>query len=193
MRYLLSLLILLACCTPALEQDLPEDPEIEEVVEIEPGFLETDCGYNLGQKACDFILLNADGEYWQLSDHLGDLVLIDLSAMWCAPCQQAAMTTQETQDHYEPEGFHYVSILIVDLQNDTVEIDEQVEWTDLFEIETAPVLQGSRDLLVSGGIAHGFPVESWPTFILLNRSHEIVYGLRGFSEEMLRQAIEDNL
>ena len=202
MRFLIIFLFLLACCGPAeLETELESVTEVgndsaqdeaeSEVVQL--GFLETSCGHNIGQNACDFALSDKDGEHWQLSDHVGDLVLIDLSAMWCGPCQQAAMTAEETQEAYKAQGFHYVTILIVDSQNDTVELADQLVWADLFGINTAPVLQGDRDLLTSSGAAHGYPLESWPTFILLDRTHTVVFGLRGFDESIIRQAIEDHI
>ena len=145
----------------------------------------------MGEKACDFALVNTDGEFWRLSDHAGDAILIDLSAMWCGPCQQAAASVQKIEDSYE--DFHYVTILIVDQSDQTVELSEQQQWADLFGIDTSPVLQGSRDLLTSSGISHGYPVQSWPTFILLDSSHTVVYSLRGFNESAIRQAIEKAL
>ena len=45
------------------------------------GFLETECGHNISDQACDFRLLDKDDNPWKLSDHLGDVVLLDLSAM----------------------------------------------------------------------------------------------------------------
>jgi thiol-disulfide isomerase/thioredoxin len=194
MRFLIALMLIVTCCGPAeLQTDstaMIED-QVEEVEEITPGFLETDCGHDIGEKACDFALINKDGELWRLSDHAGDVVLIDLSAMWCGPCQQAAMSVQDIADSYE--DFHYVTILVVDQSNQAVELAEQQQWADLFGINTSPVLQGSRDLLTSSGIPHGYPLQSWPTFILLDSSHKVAFSLRGFSESMLRQAIEDNI
>ena len=192
MRSLITFMFLFACCGPAeLQTDsaaLTQDEAEEEVVEITPGFLETDCGHDIGQKACDFALIDADGELWRLSDHAGDVVLIDLSAMWCGPCQQAAMSVQQIEDSYE--DFHYVTILVVDQTNEAVELAEQQRWAELFGITTSPILQGSRDLLTSSGIRHGYSVQSWPTFILLDRSHTVVSGLRGFNESTIRQLIE---
>jgi len=157
------------------------------------GFLETACGHSVGENACDVRLLDQADQPWRLSDHLGDVVLLDLSAMWCAPCQTAAGTAQATQDHYSAQGFHYVTILVVDTTNDTMELAEAQQWATEFGITTAPVLQGSRDLLQSSGTAHGYPVTSWPTFIVIDRSQTVASGLRGFSESYIRTMIEDAL
>ena len=154
------------------------------------GFLETECGHNINDKACDFRLLDKDDNPWKLSDHLGDVVLLDLSAMWCAPCQAAAATAQATQDDYASKGFHYVTILVVDAQNNTMDASEATHWASSFGITSAPVLQGSRDLLTSGGTAHGYPLSSWPTFVFLDRTHTVAYGIYGFNESWIRQVVE---
>jgi len=154
------------------------------------GFLETECGHNISDQACDFRLLDKDDNPWKLSDHLGDVVLLDLSAMWCAPCQAAAATAQATQDDYASKGFHYVTILVVDAQNNTMDASEATHWASSFGITSAPVLQGSRDLLTSGGTAHGYPLSSWPTFVFLDRTHTVAYGIYGFNEAWIRQVVE---
>ena len=102
-------------------------------------------------------------------------------------------SAQRTQDDYASKGFHYVTILIVDAQNDTMDVSEAQHWADSFGITTAPVLQGSRDLLVSGGAQHGYPLSSWPTFVFLDRTHTVAYGIYGFNEEWIRNEIESLL
>ena len=113
--------------------------------------------------------------------------------MWCGPCQHAATTAQHIQDLYEAQGFHYVTILIDDEQGLPVEISDLSLWSTNFGITSAPVLQGSRDMLQSGGPSYGFPVTSWPTFIIINRNQEVVWGMRGFNENTLVEAIETYL
>jgi thiol-disulfide isomerase/thioredoxin len=187
----------MGCSVPDLETedtspsgqvvDLPDDTAQKE---LPLGFLETDCGHDIDDNACDFNLLDQNDNPWRLSDYTGDVVLLDLSAMWCAPCQSAARTAQATQDAYASKGFRYVTILVVDAQNDTVDMAETQQWAADFGITTAPVLQGSRDLLVSGGAANGYPVTSWPTFIFLDRTQTVAYGIYGFNEGRIRSAIE---
>lgn len=173
---------------------VPEDTAEEEAPNTTIGFIETSgCDWAIGAHACDFQLLDQNGDFWRLSEQLGDLVLLDLSAMWCGPCNVAAATVEEVHTRYQSQGFQYVTVLIADAQNDTVEDTDINEWTSRHSILTAPVLMGDRNLLESSGISHGFPVTSWPTFILIDRTGDVAFGLRGYNEEWIVQEIEANL
>ena len=147
----------------------------------------------MGDRACDYQLRDQNDSLWRLDSYLGDLILIDLSAMWCGPCQHAATTAQSTQDLYEAYGFHYVTVLIDDPTGEPVESADLELWANNYGILTAPILEGSRDLLQSGGATNGFPVTSWPTFILVNRKQEVVWGLRGFNEALILEAINNHI
>ena len=190
--------VLLAACGPAdlevVEKDLSDHDSDKELTDTTIGFIETSgCDWNVGANACDFQLLDQDEGYWRLSEQTGDLILLDLSVMWCGPCNIAASTVQETQERYEEQGFQYVTILIADTQNDTVEEVDIDMWTSTYLITTAPVLKGDRNLLQSTGNSYGFPVSSWPTFILIDRAGNVIYGLRGYDESLIMQKIEANL
>jgi len=189
----IACLISLFACTPKLNA-----PDTEIMIEVSDpifGFTETsNCGYNLNNSACNFGLKDKNGDYWELDETAGNLILLDLSAMWCAPCQKAAMTAQATQDEFESQGFLYVTILFDDTYGESVEVEDAKLWAESFEITTAPVLVGTRDMLTSGGATdYGFRVASWPTFILLDRKQKITFTLAGFNEEWIHSQIENNL
>ena len=170
-----------------------QEPEVE-IVDTTIGFLETeDCGWQIGDKVCDFQLPDQDEELWRLSNNSGDLILLDLSVMWCGPCNVAAQTQQSVQDQYEDQGFQYVTVLIADSQNDTVEDSDLDLWTTMHSITSAPVLRGSRELLQSSGLSYGFPASSWPTFVIIDREGYLAFGMYGYSESMIIEEIESNL
>ena len=49
-----------------------------------------DCQHiEIGDKACNFRLTDQNGETWDLYTHIGDVIVIDFSTIWCGPCQMA--------------------------------------------------------------------------------------------------------
>jgi thiol-disulfide isomerase/thioredoxin len=186
---LLFLMFQLLGCQTVLQIDDTDSAEPEIVMGINSA---DDCAQWIGRTICNLILWDHDNILWELYDYEEDVILLDLSAMWCGPCQSAAATVQSTQDDYESRGFRYVTILLEDLTRDTVEIEEIELWRETFGIETATVLQGSRDL-IDYSATGGFPLTAWPMFILVDRDLTIYWGMYGFNEEMLRESIEEIL
>tara|TARA_Y100000034_G_scaffold53996_1_gene66201 strand:- start:1850 stop:2440 length:591 start_codon:yes stop_codon:yes gene_type:complete len=193
--YIILIFSILSACAPTLQGEI--DTSLADastpVEEIVIGVQANDsCGHAVGDKVCDLILKDQNDELWRLYDLEGNVIVLDFSAMWCAPCQNAASTVQQTQDDYESEGFNYITVLIDDPAADTVELDEVQAWADSHGIETTSVLQGSRDLIDQTAI-EGYPIVSWPTFVFIDRDLNVHWGIYGFNEEYIRTQIEEML
>ena len=152
----------------------------------------SECVQYFDHKVCDIILKDQNDEYFRLYDQEGDVILLDFSAGWCGPCKAAAATVQETQDKYEEYGFKYVTILIEDDQANITSVNFAQQWADDYNIETAPVLAGSRTLIDYDGV-EGYNLTGWPTFYIIDREMNLIAGLRGYSEEWLTYQIERQL
>ena len=185
-KALILLFSSLLACVPELEVDSGAE---EVVLGVHAA---SNCSQIPGQTICNLILKDQNDKVWQLYDLKDNIVLLDFSAMWCGPCQNAAATVQKTQDDYESEGFRYVTVLIDDPDGDTIELEDVQAWANNYGIKTATVLQGNRDLFDYNAIK-GYPITGWPTFVFVDRDLNIYYGLRGYNEEYIRIKIEEML
>ena len=155
----------------------------------------SDCQHiNLGDKACNFRLTDQNGDTWDLYSHEGDVILLDFSTVWCGPCQSAGHYMQPLQDYYDSEGVQIVTVLI-DGPTGGVEPSEQdiADWVSEHSMTTAPVLQGSREKMFDPTAVEGYAISGYPTYIYIGRDMRFYAGHVGFSDEYVRQKIEEGL
>jgi len=156
------------------------------------GFTPVECGYSVGDIACDFELPDATGGVTHLYDFKGDVIVLDFSTAWCYYCQIAALDVQTIQDAHIAEGFTYITVLVEGFDRNPPTEDFLKEWADHFGMTSAPVLGGDHALLDPTS-EEGWLVEAWPTFYYLDREMRIVEYQRGFSAEYLTAMIESLL
>ena len=159
---------------------------------VQAGKDSSECAQYLGSKVCDIILKDQNDEYFRLYDHEENVIVLDFSTGWCGPCKAAAQTVQTTQDFYDEYGFLYVTIMIEDHQAGTADLGFVNDWVGDFNIQTAPVLQGSREMIDSAGI-EGYNLTGWPTFYIIDRNMKIYAAITGFNEEWMTERIEEIL
>ena len=154
-----------------------------------------DCQHiDIGDKPCNFRLTDQDGKTWDLYEHEGDVIVIDFSTVWCYPCQMAAQHTQPIQDEFEASGVHFVTILIDGPTHGTPPISSDIDlWVTTHNITTAPVLEGSRDKMIdeTGAGTEGYILGGFPTYIYIGRDMKFIGGHVGFSNEYIREKIEE--
>tara|TARA_R100001163_G_scaffold65809_2_gene65116 strand:- start:78 stop:713 length:636 start_codon:yes stop_codon:yes gene_type:complete len=154
-----------------------------------------DCQHiDIGDKACNFRLSDQNGDTWDLYSHLGDVIVLDFSTVWCPPCQAAGYYTQPLQDEYESEGVQIVTILIDGATGGTAPTEQEInDWATEHGITTAPVLQGSRDKMIDPTAVAGYAIGAYPTYIYIGRDMKFYSGHTGFNDEYVRQKIEEAL
>ncbi len=104
-----------------------------------------------GRAAPDFVLKSSSGENLRLSEHRGEVVMINFWATWCGPCRQEMPLLDDLYNRYERVGF---SLLGVNIDDDSrramqmieelgvnfpVLFDERKEVSKLYEVEAMPV------------------------------------------------------
>lgn len=172
----------LGCIKP-----FPDAPkEVEETGYSDSPDLE--CAYWVGDRVCDFERPDSSGTSISLYDFSGSPIVLDLSAMWCGPCQAAAADTNNIVSRYSDNNLRYITVLFEDLQGDHPEADDLQQWVDNFSI-TEPVL-GSDYSLLNADSTQGFPLRAWPTFILIDEDLTIRERVEGYNQQNLDEAID---
>ena len=115
----------------------------------------------------NIISFDQNGDEFDLYKHYGSLIVLDLSTMWCGPCNQAGAHAQEVQDQYADQDLIYITVLIEDQQGGPVDLQDLQDWATAYGNTTSPVVAGDRSLLTSGGGT--FDLTSWPTFFYMDR------------------------
>lgn len=150
-----------------------------------------DCGSRVGDTACNLELFDQNGDLWSLYDHQGKIMVIDFSTMWCGICNVIAPISEEIIDEYGKENVIWITILVEDFDKETVEQSDLIDWVDRYEL-TSSVLAGDRSLIDKTSTT-GYNITGWPTVFTIDQSLTITHGWHGWSEEGVRQSIEENL
>ena len=74
-------LLLWACDKPILDTSKPEQV-------VESPIHWNECSFNGGDHICDLTLTNADNQMDNLYSHYGEVIVVDVSAMWCGPSKR---------------------------------------------------------------------------------------------------------
>ena len=104
-----------------------------------------------GQEAPDFVLKSSSGENLRLSEHRGDVVMINFWATWCGPCRQEMPLLDDLYARYGRVGFSLLGVNIDDdarraMQmidelgvNFPVLFDDTKQVSKLYQVEAMPV------------------------------------------------------
>ena len=106
MEKFLFLLSLLVGCTSGEDEDTSK-----QVVEEESPITWDECSYRIGEHICNLELVDSDAEVFDLYSHYGQPIIIDLSAMWCSPCNQAAPWADVFMQGYAEHNLLWATIL----------------------------------------------------------------------------------
>lgn len=145
-------------------------------------------GFAQGQVVPDFCLDDQEAAPVQLWQFHGQVVALDVSTIWCAPCQALAQGTEETWQHYRDDGFTYVTLLAENLAGEDPTQADLQSWASNFGI-TAPIV-GDPARGYSGPLV---PDNAFPVLYVIGRDSRVHRRVVPATDEALREAIEEAL
>jgi cytochrome c biogenesis protein CcmG/thiol:disulfide interchange protein DsbE len=113
----------------------------------------------------------ATGDTVRLSDYKGQVVLLNIWATWCGPCESEMPSIQRLYDDMKPEGLKIVAVSIDQAAPQAVR-----KWLDERDL-TFPVFQDA-----SGHIQDTFQTTGVPETFVIDRDGVIVKKLIGPTE-----------
>ena len=145
-------------------------------------------GFAQGQVPPDMCMLDQHGDKVSLWQFYGNVILLDVSAEWCAPCQELAEEVDETWEDYKDQGFMYLTLLTENYSSQIPELSSLEHWAEQHEI-TAPVLsdsEGYKRQLVPNG--------AYPKLLLIDRTMKVaVENINPQTDAAIRAVLEDEL
>ena len=131
----------------------------------------------VGSPAPDFAFKDLDGNARRLSDFRGKIVLLDVWAMWCAPCVREAPKLSAAYKKLKEKNFEIVSLN----KNDPLEnlrkfiAENQMYWTHATTDESFLNL---------------YRVDQYPTYFLIDKDGKIISNTLRPGEEMYKKIEE---
>jgi peroxiredoxin len=125
-----------------------------------------------GSEAPGFSAVNlADGDTVSLQHYDGDVILLNLWATWCAPCEVEMPSMQRLHEQLGPSGLKIVAVSV-----DTQESALVAQWVNQRGL-TFDVLHDR-----SGKIMTDYQATGWPESFIIDRDGVIVRKIWGPAE-----------
>jgi peroxiredoxin len=121
-----------------------------------------------GQAAPDFVLKSASGDNLRLSEHRGEVVMINFWATWCGPCRQEMPLLDDLYSRYQRVGF---SLLGVNIDDDSGKAMKMVQELGV----SFPVLFDERK-----EVSRLYAVEAMPVTVLVDRTGTVRHVHHGY-------------
>jgi peroxiredoxin len=136
--------------------------------------------------APDFTLKSNSGKNLKLSEHRGDVVLINFWASWCGPCRQEMPLLSELHAKYKAMGF---TVLGVNVEEDSSEAKKLLQNMPV----SFPVLFDNESV-----VSKQYDVVAMPSTVLVDRDGKMRFLHKGYKPgeeeiylEMVRSLIRE--
>ncbi|MDH3336938.1 MAG: TlpA family protein disulfide reductase [Gammaproteobacteria bacterium] len=121
-----------------------------------------------GRPAPDFALKSSSGQNLRLSEHRGEVVMVNFWATWCGPCRQEMPLLDELYSRYQRVGFSLLGVNIDDNSSKAMNMVSELGVS-------FPVLFDSRK-----EVSKLYEVEAMPVTVLIDREGTVRYVHHGY-------------
>jgi len=122
----------------------------------------------VGEEAGNFTLKSADGSNIRLSEHRGQVVLLNFWASWCGPCRQEFPHLDALHQRYADLGF---TVFGVNVEQDRASADKILREIPV----TFPVLFDDNNV-----VSELYKVDAMPMTVLVDRNGVVRALHRGY-------------
>ena len=122
----------------------------------------------VGSPAPDFALRSTNKENIRLSEHLGEVVLINFWATWCGPCRQQMPLLDALYSKYQRAGLVLLGINIDEDRDDAIEMAQTLKVG-------YPILFDDRK-----DVSRAYQPDSMPLTVIIDREGVVRYVSEGF-------------
>lgn len=122
----------------------------------------------VGQPAPDFALRSLGDENLRLSEHLGEVVVVNFWATWCGPCRQEMPLLDALYNKYRLAGLTLLSVNLDD------SVERAAEMAQTLKV-TYPVLIDDRK-----EVSRSYDVGTMPLTVIIDREGVVRYVSEGF-------------
>jgi hypothetical protein len=184
-----ALLLIIACAPTEGGADRKPDsgtaspawtaPENRWPSAVPPSDLEAE-GLGEGEVAPDFLMMDQHGEPVALWQFYGQVIVLDVSPVWCLPCQVLAAEVDAITAVYAPGELAYLTLIVEDLGGGLPSLEVLQAWASDFGV-SSPVLADTD--------GYGFEVAfdgSYPTVMVIDPRMRV-------SSPRVRPADADNI
>jgi peroxiredoxin len=122
----------------------------------------------IGAAAPDFTLKSSSGKNLRLSEHRGEVVMINFWATWCGPCRQELPLLNRLHEQYRKAGFTLLGVNIDDRPDAAQTMAKKLGITFPVLFDTEKRVSGLYD------------VNAMPSTVLIDRDGKMRYIHLGY-------------